>query len=170
MLVGASVFTSPVCSSCVLVAHVSNPISIPSASDHPPPPRSCNVCFPCPSPAAGEPLAPPLSLDLTLDLPYERGLSWPPHVPWAPQQQPLLPQPWQSQRARPLSSLSQSCLCQFPDEGHAQPLFPLLLPSLRSCALRPLGHNPYAQWRRPSHLQPYSHPSQLWQPQKSQQS
>lgn len=55
------------------------------------------------------------------------------------------------------SALSQSSLCQFPGEGHAWLLLPLLLPRLWPCALRPLGHNPlHSTHRRPSHLQPYS--------------
>lgn len=123
-------------------AHVSNPICIPSASDHPPS-HPCNVCLPHRSPSAHEPPVPSLSLGLTLHLLYEQNLSVPPHQPWVPQYQPPLSRrPWLPQRAWPLSSLSQSSLCPFPLEGCAQPLPSLLLSRLQPCALHPLGYNP----------------------------
>ena len=170
LLAGTSVFTPPMYPSCVLVAHVFNPICIPSASGHLPP-HPCSVCLLRRSLPAPEPPAPPLFLGLTLNLPCERAFTVPPHASCAPQHQPPLSGPQLSQRPWSLGSLSQSGLCRFPVEGHAWPLLPPLLPRLWPRALRPLGRNPLqSTLRRPSRLQPYSRPSKPRRPQRSQQS
>lgn len=148
------------CSPHVSLMPVSNPICIPSASDLPPSGPG-NACLSCWSPSACDPPAPPLSLGLTLDLPYEQALLVPLHAPWVPQHQPPLSQPRFSPRTQPLGSLSQSGLCQFLVKSPAWPVLSLLLPRLGPCALNPLGHNPLeSTLYRPSRLQPYSQPSQ----------
>lgn len=163
-LVGASVFTPPVYSLCVLGAHVFNPICIPSASGHLPP-HPCSVCLPRRSLSAPESPAPPLFLGLTLNPRYERALSVPPCASWVPQHQPPLSGSQSAQRPRPLGSLSRSGLCQLPVEDLARPLLPPMLHRLRPRAPRPLGHNlSQSTLCRPSRLQPYSRPS--W-PQRS---
>lgn len=144
-----------------LDAHVSKLICIPSASGHAPPPSSSNVCFPCQSPSAHRPPVPPLFLCLTLVLPYERAPSRASPCTLGAPASTLFVSPLAVPKS-PAPQLSQSSLCQFPGEGHAWLLLPLLLPRLWPCALRPLGHNPlHSTHRRPSHLQLYSstHPS-----------
>ncbi|XP_027475889.1 rho family-interacting cell polarization regulator 1 isoform X4 [Zalophus californianus] len=129
-----------------------------------PPPGPCNACLSCWSPSTHHAPA-PLSPGLTLDLPCVPALSLPPHASWVPQHQPPLSQRRLSWRTQPRGSLSQRGLCQIPVEGCAQPLLPLLLPRLGPCALHSLGHNSLQSTsRRPSRLQPRSHPSQ---PQRS---
>lgn len=139
MLVGASVFTPPMYS-CVLGAHVFNPICIPSASGHLPP-HPCSVCLPRRSLSAPESPAPPLFLGLTLNPRYERALSVPPCASWVPRHQPPLSGSRLAQRPGPLGSLSRSGLCQLPVEDLTRPLLPLMLPRLRPRAPRPLGHS-----------------------------
>lgn len=156
------------CSPHVSLMHVSNPICVSSASD-PPPSGPCNACLSCWSPSACGPPAPPLSLGLTSDLPFEQGLSVPPHAPWVLQHQLPLSKPRLSLRTQPLGSLSQSGLCQFLVKGRARPILSLLVPRLGPCALDPLSHNPSeSTLHRPSRLQSYSHPSKPRRPRWSQ--
>lgn len=155
------------CSPHVSLMPVSNPICIPSASDLPPSGPG-NACLSCWSPSACDPPAPPLSLGLTLDLPYEQALSVPLHAPWVPQHQPPLSQPG---FPREPSSLALCPRVAFANSwlSHAWPVLSLLLLRLGPCALNPLGHNSLeSTLHRPSRLQPYSQPSQPRRPWWSQ--
>lgn len=144
--------------SCVFDAHVTTNSIYPSVSGHPA--HLSNVCLPCTSPSACEPAASPLSLDLTLDPPWEGALSLPHYVPCVPRHQPPPSRPRLSRRPRPLSSHSWNRFYRFRFESRTRSLLHLRLPRFQSQAPRPLQPT----FHRPSRLQSSWRPSRAQQP------
>ncbi|XP_051702899.1 rho family-interacting cell polarization regulator 1 isoform X3 [Oryctolagus cuniculus] len=130
-----------------------------SASDRPCP-RLLRVCLPHRSLSSCDPPAPARPLSLGLNQPPEGSVSVPPYTHRLPQHRFPSSRLRISRRPWALSAQSRSGSYQLPVESRTRSLLPLLLPRLRPHALRRFQPT----FRRPSRLQPYSHPSQPRKP------